>query len=354
MRHENMTHTSLKVRNSNIEILRILAMFMVLMLHVNFMTIGEPTTAESVTSPLPTFFRVFFQLTANIAVNLFVLISGWFGIRFSYRGLCKFLFQCIFIVTLMYLMVCIGLTTLEPKLILECLFLENNGWFVKAYLALFILSPVLNVYCNNSDEALQRRILIYFFVFQTIFGAFTMSAKFIQAGFSTFSFLGLYLLAKYMHQYGMRYTKYSKYIFIISIIGQVLWFYIPLRIGILRISYMSILYTSPLCITAALGLLMWFTSFKPRHNHVINFIAASCFSVYLCHICNSWTTDWFLTQSRNIYNSYSGIKYLIAIFTFICGVFLLSILIDQIRKLSWSLIDGLRSSKKRPITDVIQ
>lgn len=33
---------------------------------------------------------------------------------------------------------------------------------------------------------------------------------------------------------------------------------------------------------------------------------------------------------------------------------LLSILIDQIRKLSWSLIDGLRSSKKRPITDVIQ
>ena len=33
---------------------------------------------------------------------------------------------------------------------------------------------------------------------------------------------------------------------------------------------------------------------------------------------------------------------------------LLSILIYQIRKLSWSLIDGLRSSKKRPITDVIQ
>ena len=60
-RRENMTQTSLKVRNSNIEILRILAMFQVLMLHVNFMTIGEPTTAESITNPVPTFFRVFFS-----------------------------------------------------------------------------------------------------------------------------------------------------------------------------------------------------------------------------------------------------------------------------------------------------
>lgn len=225
---------------------------------------------------------------------------------------------------------------------------------VKAYWALFILSPVLNIYSDNSAEVLQRRILVYFFVFQTVFGAFTMSAGFIQAGFSTFSFIGLYLLARYMHQYGMRYTKYSKYIFIISIISQVLWFYIPLRIGFLRISYMSILYTSPLCITAALGLLMWFTSFKPRLNHIINFIAASCFSVYLCHICNTWTHDWFINQSKYIYDSYSGIKYLIAIFTFICSVFLLSVLIDQIRKLSWSLIDSLRASKKRPIADVIQ
>lgn len=162
-------------------------MFMVLMLHVNFLAIGEPTTTESIANPIPTFFRVFFQMTAIIAVNLFVLISGWFGIRFSYRGLGKFLFQCIFIVSLMYITgLFLGLTTFEPKFILECFFLRDNAWFVKAYLALFILSPVLNIYCDNSNETLQRKVLIFFFVFQTIFGAFTMSATFIQAGYSTF------------------------------------------------------------------------------------------------------------------------------------------------------------------------
>lgn len=142
-----------------------------------------------------------------------------------------------------------------------------------------------------------------------------------------------------MHQYGHKYIKYAKYIFIISMLGQIFLNYIPLRFGILQISYMSMRYTSPLCIMAALGLLMWFTLLKPRHNYIINFIASSCFTVYLCHICNTWTTVWFVTQSRLIYNSYSSIVYLMIIFTFICGVFLFSILIDQLRKLTWSLID---------------
>ncbi len=244
-------------RNSNIELLRIIAMFMVLALHVNFMTIGEPTTEETINSPVSTFLRVFFQMSCNIAVNLFVLISGWFGIKFSYKGMIKFTFQCVFILTFMYILgLCVGNAVLAPKYILECFFLEDNAWFVKAYLFLFALSPVLNAYCANTDPSQQKSVLITFFVLQTVFGCFTMSATFIKAGFSTLSFIGLYLLARYVSLYGKSYLKYGKYLWMLSTIGQVVWFYLPLRFGIMRLSYMSILYTAPLCITGALGLLM--------------------------------------------------------------------------------------------------
>lgn len=154
-------------RNSNIEALRIVAMFMVLALHVNFMSIGEPTTAEAIIEPFPTFLRVFFQQFANIAVDLFVLISGWYGIKCSVRGVAKFLFQSVFIITFMYVLgLLMGYAALEPKQILECLLLENNAWFVKCYLALFILSPVLNIYCQNTTERQQRNLLMVFMCFR--------------------------------------------------------------------------------------------------------------------------------------------------------------------------------------------
>lgn len=327
-------------RNSNIEALRIVAMFMVLALHVNFMSIGEPTTAEAIIEPFPTFLRVFFQQFANIAVDLFVLISGWYGIKCSVRGVAKFLFQSVFIITFMYVLgLLMGYAALEPKQILECLLLESNAWFVKCYLALFILSPVLNIYCQNTTERQQRNLLIGFYVFQTVFGAFTMSASFIKAGFSTFSFVGLYLLARYMRVYGQRIWIYSKWIYVISIIGSVLWFYLPLRFGVMRLAYMSILYTSPFCITGDLGLVMWIANMPPKRNRYVNFLAVSCFAVFLCHACNVWTVKEFVALAKQIYDLYSGLFYIIVIVAYMTIVFGLSIAIDQLRKYAWSFLD---------------
>lgn len=329
----------MKTRNSNIEFLRIAAMFMVLMLHVNFMSIGEPTTAEAISAPSSTFFRVFFQQTANIAVNLFVLISGWYTIKYSLKGVSRFLFQCVFLISLVYVigLVC-GLTTFNVKECLECILLESNAWFVKAYLGLYILSPVLNKYLTSTDEVTQRNVLIAFFVFQTIFGAFTMSATFIKAGYSTFSFIGLYLLANYMHRYGKVFNRYALLIYLVSIIGSVLWFYLPLRFGVMRLAYMSILYTSPCCIIAAMGLLLWVANLKIRHNRFVNYFASSCFAVFLCHACNSWTLKYFTKISSDIYNNYSGLKYLLIILLFISSVFVISVALDQLRKLVQSLL----------------
>lgn len=70
-------------RESNFELLRIIAMFMVLVLHADFQALGEPTRADIISSPLTSSLKVFFEMASIVAVNVFVLISGWFGIRGS-------------------------------------------------------------------------------------------------------------------------------------------------------------------------------------------------------------------------------------------------------------------------------
>ena len=85
-----------KTRNSNIELLRIIAMVMILGLHVNYLAIGKPSSQDIATSPLQSFLRMFAEYVCIVGVNVFVLISGWFGINYKLKGLCNFLFQSLF------------------------------------------------------------------------------------------------------------------------------------------------------------------------------------------------------------------------------------------------------------------
>lgn len=327
------------VRNSNIEFLRIMSMLMVLMLHVNFFSLGSPTTEEMYTQPLQTFGRVTFEMFCIIAVNLFVFISGWFSIKIKKKGFAKFLFQCVFILTAMYV---IGLVTgwaeLTPGGILDCFFLIGNAWFVTSYIGLYILSPFLNSYCEKASEKQLRYILILFFTFQTIYGNIIPYVSYIAGGYSTFSFIGLYLLARYMRLYGQKLHKYGLTLYIVSIVGLIAWYYAGLMTGMKRISDMAMAYTCPLNITATAGLVIWIAGMKPRTNKFVNFIAASVFSVYLCHICNGWTMETYRDIAEIAYNYNNGFNYFIRISVFIIFVFIFAILLDQPRKWVWYLI----------------
>ena len=85
-----------KTRDSNIELLRMLAMFLVLLVHADFFSLGTPTLQDIQTSTLDSTLRIFFEALSIVCVNVFVLISGWFGIRPSLKGVSNFIFQCLF------------------------------------------------------------------------------------------------------------------------------------------------------------------------------------------------------------------------------------------------------------------
>lgn len=191
-------------RQSNFELLRLFAMFLVLIVHSDFWTLGRPTIANLEDMPIQSLTKVFFESISVVCVNCFILISGWFGIRPTLRGLSNFIFQCLYFIIGCYtvrLIIFGGGVTING--IMQCLLLTPNSWFIHSYIGLYILSPVLNEFLNKASQKTIRIFLIIFFLYQSTYGWFN-GAQYFMLGYSAISFAGLYLLAGYVKRYPNR------------------------------------------------------------------------------------------------------------------------------------------------------
>lgn len=63
-------------RNSSIELLRMLAIFMVLLVHANYYSLGAPSIQGVKINSIDSFWRIFFEAASIVSVNVFILISG--------------------------------------------------------------------------------------------------------------------------------------------------------------------------------------------------------------------------------------------------------------------------------------
>ena len=81
-------------RDSNIELLRVVAMMMILTLHTRFEGIESVYDGVIDANHIS---RFSFQALSIVGVNLFVLISGYFGIKLKATGLINLLWQIVYI-----------------------------------------------------------------------------------------------------------------------------------------------------------------------------------------------------------------------------------------------------------------
>ena len=167
-------------RESNMELLRIVAMFLVLVVHSDFFSLGIPTQDLCNTSPIFAWGQFFFQSISIVCVNVFILISGWFGIRPRWRSFLNFIFQCLFFSCGIYVVCLIaGLSDFSLNGLSQCLFLTDLYWFIIAYIGLYIYAPVINTFVENVDSKTLRNFLLMFFAFQTLYAWFSNGASFL-------------------------------------------------------------------------------------------------------------------------------------------------------------------------------
>lgn len=343
------------LRLSNFELLRVLAMLMVLAIHADFISLGRPTCDDLVSAPLNVWTRLAVEMAGIVAVDVFVLISGWFGIRASVRGLCRYLFTCLFF--------CIGVNVVMwtcglPSLHDETLHMIRDkiefNWFVIAYLLLYILAPVLNTFVTTATRRTQRRVLLAFFAVQTLYGWLTNTAGYFYFGYSPLSFVGLYLLARYAAVFRPRWSrgKATTYFALyaaftaVQTIGGVVALKITsmgVNIGGPAIDRLGA-YNNPLVIASSVALLLGFRELHFR-SRLVNWLGASSFAVFLLH-SHPALFGKFKQIVEYIYNIYSGWGFWLRLTAFLLLVYALAVLVDQIRIRLWRVVEKYVGSRR--------
>ena len=321
-------------------------MLLVMVVHANFSTIGAPTIEDWNVAPHITFVRHLVESLSIVCIDVFVLISGWFGIRFSMDRLKEFVFQILFFSLggFAFFM----LTSSHPLTIfnIKNLFLFNSGdyWLIKAYLILYILSPALNSFVATATRRQFQVMLGSYLLFMFVYGWLEpASIQFTMNGTTALSFIGLYLIGRYVRQYPPIFKNRNTYLFLYIGLSLLLALIscVMMNYG-LRVSLSSRLYNygNPLVILSSVSLLLYFSRLK-FHNNIVNVIAASSLAVYLFH-CNEYVFPYYRMLMKSLISG-SNYGFILALFA-ILGIFILSVLIDRVRMLSYTLC---QSSTKR-------
>ena len=200
-----MKEITIKKRESNFELLRIIAMLLVMITHATFLALGVPTHDDSINIPYSSFGIFLSQSFSTVCVNIFVLLSGWFGIKINLKRFSEFIFQIFFFTSIIFIGLYIyssNVITNTDALLTFFMFHSSDYWFVKAYIGLYLFSPILNIFAEKASQKQLGYFLISFFIFQTIYGWLSIDGvQWIGGGYSAVSFFFLYLMAKYTRQY---------------------------------------------------------------------------------------------------------------------------------------------------------
>lgn len=315
-------------RSSNIELLRIVSMFLVLLIHYIPSRI-LPTNETLASDSLGTLFNLELRSISFVCVNCFILISGYFGIHWKLKSFTNLIFQILFwsIVCPIVVSVIIGLS--DGVDLFRCLYSNIfSRWFVVSYIGLYMMAPMINKFI----EAVTRRelglFILAFYLFSTIFGYVGRAMDF-NEGMSVISLVGLYLIGAYLRKNQEGIFNYSKYVYlgIYFLAGFIMVGIaaLALKVGITASPYG---YLNPIIIIESAALFLFFQKLDIGSISWVNWIATSAFAVYLIHMDNS--VHAFYTMACNYIEAHYSLSFLYALI-FMVGVFVVSVLADKVR-----------------------
>lgn len=329
-------------------------MLFVVLQHIDTFQPFDPRQQEfAIDQPVLCLIKFLLFAIAICGVNSFILISGWFGIKASWKGLFRFVFQVAFLYLIVYLvLVPLGLRPVKLSHLLSCFSL--GYWFVHSYLILYILSPIINAFIDNVSSKTLLNSIIVFFIYQTLYGWIQPVSGPISMGYSPVSFIGLYLLARYMHLYGFKMMNWdNRYLVLLffGIIGiNTMAAFIFSRIGMGTMADRVFYYCSPLVIAQAVALITLFRTFKIQSS-LINWLASSCFAVYLIHM-HPMVRDYFFAFVEEIWVKPNAATIVLWFGGLIIVVYLGSILVDKIRLFVWNVVSTVPSIRKYKLPNV--
>lgn len=283
---------AVKKRDANIELLRIIAMLMIIghhfAVHGGFFFQSRQITGNML-------FLQWLSIGGKIGVNLFVLISGYFltaasGIRIQ-KAVTLWL-QIFFYSVVIYLIFCLtGLTGFSVRGLVEALFpiLSKQWWFASSYFLLYLLFPVINRGLGKLSQRKHLLLLAALAVFWYGIPVFTWLPERLR---DLLWFLFLYCISGYLRLYNC--TAKQRATTWLMIGGGLLLLGFGYAVVLLDVmaKYQDRYETAYfqtwqiLMLLPAIALLLGFVRLKVKNNALINKFAAASFGIYLIHDSN--------------------------------------------------------------------
>ncbi len=292
--------TTKTVRDSNIELLRILTMLGVIVLHYNNPAIGGGLLYAAEGSA--NFYLLYFlESICMFAVNIFIIISGFYLSGSDERKTIKpleLLVQVIVLsVAVFTLKIVLGREAFSATGLLMAM--VPNNWFVILYIALFLISPFLNAIFHVASGKTLKTMLVVLLVVLSIYptlvdvfseisgnklvGLSTIGAYGSQWGYTLTNFVLLYLIGAYLRKTDLRIRSGKLLLFLaLCIILLIGWARVNDFIGFTG-ERSAWVYSNPIVILGAAAVFLLFRNLKLKPSRAINALAKGAFTVYLLH-----------------------------------------------------------------------
>lgn len=311
-----------KDRESNFELLRILCMMGVLVDHVIVTLYQEQihTTDWSAENQG----RVFLVNACAIVLNCFVMISGYFTIRFSWDRVARYCLLCGWYAVLCWL--CCGGNVWQMLFPVG----ESSLWFVPAYLGLMLMAPMLNAGLRavSSKERGGVPIVVLLLLCDVYLGYWHQRAEVGQDGYNLLHLMTMYCLGNWIAQrdWQLRHAGWwwLACIALMTVLHAVKIVWFP----------MSFLYSlhlnSPMMIVGSTLLFLWTKGWKVQ-SRMVNRVAASVFAVYLVH-CNPAVSPYFYHSCSRVLDWSDCTAFAVLLLAaYVMLFFLVCVLADMVR-----------------------
>lgn len=339
-------------RQSNFELLRIISIMAIIAFHYVFHG-NLQFDGYTKNKVLADFIRMFGEL----GVNCFTLISGYFLVngKFKVKKLISLVIEVDFYwILLNAINVAVGYANMdEMKYIISWLFpvIFNKYWFITAYILLYLLIPYLNKLIHALDQTEYKymiyTLLLLFSMIPTVFALFSPNALNNVEGFMFFNrfiwMIVVYFIGAYIRLYDiqkMNNFKKSCMSFLLStacLFGFIVVVNILLKNG-MELTIIPDYFWQPNSMLMAcwsLSLFQVFNHLKIGYHPIINYFSKGTLGIYMLHeiVLKSWLWERVFQNATHVNSHF----FLIHVGIAVISIFLIGTLIDQIRRLIFSI-----------------
>ena len=307
-----------KVRNSNIELLRIIAMTFIVIWHISVHAQKGELNSHN--------YIVAFCTTG---VNLFILISGYFGIKLTWKNLLTLISTIVFY-NITTIALRWGITNTAPDInsikSLCAPLRESHWWFINCYFNLMLLSPIINI---ALDKATKRQLKYFLgaLLFLSCISGFCFGNSINQNGYNTFNLVTIYVLGSAIRKFNLPEKISSKKLLLIYFLCT-----LSLFLCTFKIMYKSTFYNNPLVIASAVCLFCLIAKLNFR-SKAVNYISSFMLPIYLIQdsVIGIMAYDYLYQRGEGLH--FEGLHYFVILGIYLLALTITAFIADNIRRL---------------------